>query len=82
MMVSVFVADLAEFAPVVDAARKAGYTVQPARKGYWRIDNDNEIRFERKPMGLRVALWNSALAGGVLGKLATYDREVISIVNS
>ncbi len=81
-MVSIYVPDLAEFSSIIEGARKAGcYRVRAPVKGYWQIDSDDEIRFARKPLGLRVALWNSALAGGFVGKIAQYDRDTMRIVN-
>ena len=81
MMVSIYVPDLAEFSSITESARKLGLRVQGPVKGYWQIDADQEIRFERKALGLRVALWNSALAGGFVGKIAQYDRDTMRIVN-
>lgn len=80
-MVRIFIPDLPEFLPVLDAARKSGACriIEPVR-GYWRIEADTEIRFERKPLGLGPALWNSALAGGFSGKIVQYDRDVLRIV--
>ncbi len=81
MTVSIFIPDLPEFSPIIDGARKAGHEVASPLEGYWRIDADQEIRFDRKALGLRVALWNSALAGGFVGKIAAYDRNTMRIVS-
>lgn len=81
-MISIFVADLKEFLPVVEAAGKIpGCQVKAPVKGYWEITADREITFDRKALGLRVALWNSALAGGFIGRVAHFDRNSMTIVS-
>jgi len=81
-MISIFVADLREFYPLIESAKKLpGCVVKNPVKGYWRIDAEREINFDRKTLGLRVALWNSALAGGFTGRIARYDRNQLRIVS-
>lgn len=79
-MVRIFVPDIPEFVPLLDAARKAGSVeLRGPDKGYWRIEAEKEIRFERKPLGLGPALWNSALTGGFRGRIVEYGRDVMRI---
>lgn len=81
-MISIFVPDLREFHSLVEGAGKLpDCKVASPVAGYWRIDAAREIRFDRRALGLRVALWNSALAGGFLGRIAHYDRNEIHIVD-
>ena len=81
-MVTIFVPDIPEFMPLISGARKtAGCRVREAIRGYWRIEADHEIRFERKALGLGPALWNSALAGGLQGRIVEYGRDVMRIVS-
>jgi hypothetical protein len=80
-MVSIYIPNLEEFLPVVERARSiAGCRVSGPIKGYWLVSAEQEIRFERKALGLRVALWNSALTGGFIGRIAEYDRDTLRIV--
>jgi hypothetical protein len=81
-MVRIFVPDVPEFRPLLDAARRTAdcCTLEP-KKGYWRIEAEHEICFERRPLGLRPALWNSALTGGFSGRIIEYDRNIIRIAN-
>lgn len=81
-MVTLYVADLEEFRPVLDGARQLeGCSINGPFSGYWVVEAAEEIRFQRKALGLRVALWNSALAGGFIGRIAQYDRDTLRIVN-
>ncbi|GLR65588.1 hypothetical protein GCM10010909_02660 [Acidocella aquatica] len=82
MSVTIFVADLAEFSPLVEAARgMAGVTLAPPRHGYWRIQAAGTLALQRKALGLRVALWNSALSGGIRGRLVEYTNDRIILEN-
>lgn len=82
MAVRIFVPDIPEFAPLLEGARKAGgCRVESPVAGYWSITADNELRFERRALGLGPALWNSALTGGFTGRIAEYGRDVMRIVN-
>jgi len=79
-MVTLFVPDLPEFAALIEASRKtAGYFVQEPQAGYWRIEAAGELHFNRKALGLKPALWNSALSGGFLGHILEYGRDDLRI---
>ncbi|WP_313802513.1 hypothetical protein [Sphingobium sp.] len=82
MGVQIFVPDIPEFTPLLDGARKTGgCTVEAPRSGYWTIKSENELRFERRALGLGPALWNSALCGGFQGRIEEYGRDVLRIVS-
>ena len=82
MTVRIFVPDIPEFTPLLDAARKAdGCHINPATAGYWTINAQKRLRFERRAVGLNAALWNSALCGGFQGTIEQYDRDVMSITS-
>lgn len=82
MTVRIFVPDIPEFMPLITAARAVGdCAVREPAKGYWRIESADEIRLERKAMGLGPALWNSALTGGFRGRILEYGRDVMRIEN-
>jgi len=79
-MVRIFVPDTPEFRPLINAAHRiANCDVLPPTNGYWRIEAESQIEFERKPLGLGPALWNSALTGGFRGRIVQYDRNVMRI---
>lgn len=78
MFVKIFVPDIPEFTPLLDGARSAaGCRVLSPRNGYWCIEGDDELRFERRTLGLGPALWNSALTGGFCGRIEEYGRDVM-----
>jgi hypothetical protein len=79
-MVTLFVPDLPEFAALVEASKKSSACrVHSPRSGYWRIEAENELHFNRKALGLKPALWNSALSGGFLGRILEYGRDDLRI---
>jgi hypothetical protein len=81
-MVTIFVPDIPEFAPLIKGARNiTTCTVREPLKGYWRIEADGEICFDRKALGLGPALWNSALTGGFRGRIVEYGRTVLRIID-
>ena len=82
MTVLIYVPDIPEFQPILDGAAKVGgCRVEPTRAGYWAIIADEELRLERKTLGLGPALWNSALTGGFRGRIEEYGRDVLRIVS-
>lgn len=77
---SVFVLDVPEFHPLVEAAEKAGdYTATRVNDGYIRIDGAPGIRFERKALGFKPAVWYGALTGGFVGKIERFDTDELVI---
>lgn len=81
-MVRIYVPDLPELMPVIDGARKSGNCqIHAPQNGYWRIEADKEISFNRKTLGLGPALWNSALTGGFRGNITEYSRDTLTIVS-
>ncbi len=82
-MVTIFVPDIPEFEPFIRAVKASGTgTVHAPKKGYWRLEAQQEICFHRKALGLGPALWNSALTGGFRGTIVEYDRHVLRIVDN
>lgn len=80
MTVRIFVPDIPEFAAVIAAGRQAAHCeVQLPRHGYWCLRATNTLSFERKPMKLGPALWNSLLSGGFEGRIVEYGRDRLVI---
>lgn len=74
--VRIFVVDVEEFRPVIDAVRTLpGATVQGPKAGYWLIESSGELVLHRKPMGFKPALWWSMLTGGYQGCITVYTRD-------
>lgn len=77
---AIYVLDVPEFKALLDAARgSAGYSMQPAGNGYVRISGNPGLRFERKELGFKPAVWYGALTGGLNGRIEQFDMDVLSI---
>jgi hypothetical protein len=81
-MVTIFVPDIPELSPLVDAARRGTQCqIEPPRRGYWRITAPREVRFRRDDLGLTHALWNSALSGGFCGRIVEYTSDALCVAS-
>lgn len=79
-MVTIFVPDIPEFEPLLKGARLyPGCAVTGPVADYWQIEAESFVEFTRKGLGLGPALWNSALCGGFIGRIAEYSRDVMRI---
>jgi catechol 2,3-dioxygenase-like lactoylglutathione lyase family enzyme len=77
---AIYVLDVPEFKGLLDAARgSAGYSTQPAGNGYLCILGNPGLRFERKELGFKPAVWYGALTGGLSGRIEQFDMDVLSI---
>ncbi|MEX3950756.1 VOC family protein [Paraburkholderia sp. EG287B] len=77
---SVFVLDVPEFRPLVDAARGSGiYRTTTTGDGYIRIDGNPGITFTRKALGFKPAVWYGALTGGLAGRIEQFDTDRLVI---
>lgn len=81
MAVKIFVIDLPEFAPLIEALRtEASVSLKAPVAGYWQIDAGPSLSLSRKGLGLNLALWYSMLAGGFCGCLTEYGRDTLTII--
>ena len=79
MMPAIYVLDVPEFRPLVEHARGvAGYQVEGPRLGYWRVSAP-ALRFERKALGFKPAVWHGALTGGLDGRITHFDTDLLCI---
>jgi hypothetical protein len=79
-MALIFVLDVPEFRALVEAAREgARYQVREPRLGYWTIEGRPGLRFERKALGFKPAVWHGALTGGFVGRITRFDNDVLEI---
>lgn len=82
-MISVFVLDVPEFFPLVEHAKsRSGLAVKGPALGYYRIEAAGEIRLVRKELGFKPAVWHGALTGGLIGKVAHFDNDTLTIVEA
>jgi hypothetical protein len=81
-MVTLFVLQVPEFAPLRDAAaRKKLLTVESGRR-YARISASSELFLTRAETGLGKAVWYGALTGGYSGKIVRFDDDELRIVSA
>lgn len=74
-MTSLYVLNVPEFRPLVDAARtRSDLAVIGPLQGYYRIRAEGQLRIERSETGLPEALWFGAFTAG-------YDGEELVIDN-
>lgn len=79
-MPTIFVLDVPEFAALVTHAKTTNeISVSGPVKGYWRISAADVLRFERKTLGFKPAVWHGALTGGLIGSIERFDNDVLVI---
>ncbi|WP_447919760.1 VOC family protein [Achromobacter aegrifaciens] len=77
---AIYVLDVPEFKALLDAADATpGYATKPADNGYVRIVGNPGLRFQRKELGFKPAVWYGALTGGLNGRIAQFDMDVLAI---
>ncbi|ROT43922.1 VOC family protein [Pusillimonas sp. NJUB218] len=81
--VKVYVLDVDEFRPVVEAARSIPTAqIHTPKNGYWCIEAETELVFHRRSMGFKPAMWWSMLTGGYSGQIVTYTRDELRITGA
>lgn len=79
-MPSIFVLNVPEFLPLVTHAKAvADWQVHGPHAGYWRIHHPRALRFERKALGFKPAVWHGALTGGLQGRITHFDNDQLVI---
>ena len=82
-MATIFVVDVPEFAPVIEAARAmASCKVSTVRKGYVTIETFGEVTFSRKAMQLKPALWYGIFTGGLDGEIKSFGRDEVTVIGT
>ncbi|AOZ08503.1 VOC family protein [Cupriavidus malaysiensis] len=77
---SIYVLDVPEFAALVEAARHSeGYATTRLANGYVRIDGNPGLRFQRKALGFKPAVWYGALTGGLRGSIQQFDMDALVV---
>ena len=82
-MATIFVVDVPEFQPLVQAAlKKPNCTVSEVRKGYIRIETTGEVTFNRREMQLKPALWYGIFTGGLNGEIKQFGRDEVTVIGT
>ena len=75
-MTSLYVLDVTEFRPLVEAAgKRSDLSVIGPVSGYYRIRADGQLRIERSETGLPEALWFGAFTAGYDGEELVIDTH-------
>src|SRR5688572_22107854 len=80
VVTTIFVFDMDEFRPMIDAAGRR-QEVSVRRVGsYVELTASGPIEIDRRESGVRHAVWYSALAGVVDGRVEQFDKERLLVV--
>lgn len=81
-MITLYVLDVPEFRPLVDTAQlNDAYRVTASSKGYWTIQSETELVFNRREMKLKPAIWYGAFTGGIDGKISEFGQNLIRVIS-
>jgi hypothetical protein len=79
--IRIYVLDVPEFAALVAAARaKSGCRVSQPVVGYTLIESTEVVEFRRKELEMKPAVWYGLFTGGLQGRIAQFDRDLVRIV--
>ena len=82
-MTVIYVVDVPEFAPIVEAARKKPEcTVSEVKKGYYKITASGEVTFNRREMQMKPALWYGIFTGGLNGEIKSFGRDEVTVIGT
>jgi hypothetical protein len=81
-MPRIYVLDVPEFRPLIELSkRNPNWRVSEAGLGYYRVDADGEMEFERRALGFKPAVWYGVFTGGIEGRIVEYGRDCVRIVS-
>jgi hypothetical protein len=82
-VVVLYVLDVAEFLPIVEAAGKLpDCQITKSEKGYWKIVSPTEIVLNRKAMQMKPAVWYGLFTGGMNGEIAAFGRDEVRVIGT
>ncbi|MES2260382.1 MAG: hypothetical protein V4724_17810 [Pseudomonadota bacterium] len=80
-MITLYVLDVPEFAPLVTAASAdSTCRVTGPRQGYWTIQAETGLTFRRKEMKMKPAIWYGAFTGGIDGVIAEFGQDLVRVL--
>ena len=82
-MSGIYVLDVPEFSALTRSAeRNPNCIVHPAIGGYRYIQFSGALDIQRSDTGLQEAVWFGCLTGGLDGKIASFTKDAIRIVET
>ena len=80
-MPAIYVLDVPEFSALVTFSRqKPEYRVGELGNGYYRIESDTDLVFNRRELKFKPAVWYGIFTGGLDGRIVQFDRDLVRIV--
>lgn len=81
-MAAIFVLDVPEFRNIIDhALERPDLRVKEVGRGYYHIEADGDLRFNRRELGFNPAIWYSVFSGGVKGRFTEFGRTDVTITD-
>jgi hypothetical protein len=81
-MPTLFVLDVNEFRPLVEAARKrGGISIDGPKAGYYRLSTDGDLTMDRADTGMIEAVWFGAFTAGFKGATLEVDSTRFRIAS-
>lgn len=81
-MAAVYILDVPEFRNIITVAQaREDLRVADVGHGYFQIEADGELRFDRKELGFNPAIWYSVFSGGIRGHIAEFGRNDVVIAD-
>ena len=77
---TLFILDVPEFAPLVQALGAEAGIRKRKHGAYWAFDGDGHIALERRSARVGEAIWFGALTGGFEGRVAEFSPERLRII--
>ncbi len=79
----IYVVDVPEFLPIVEAARKKPQCrVSGGEKGYYKVEWDGEVVFNRREMKMKPALWFGMFTGGLDGEIKSFNIDEVVVIGT
>ena len=82
-MITVYVLDVPEFRAMVETSRSNDdIRVSGPHRGYWTLEASDEMRFDRRAMKMKPAVWYGIFTGGLIGEIARWGRDEVRVVGT
>ncbi len=82
-MPKIYVPNLVEFVGLIeDARRRDDCEVRELGAAYTLIEGEAPLRFSRREVGVRPAIWYSMFSGGLDGRLVDFGWNEVTILDA
>ncbi len=82
-MPKVYVPELEEFAGLIENAKgRTDCSITDLDSGYKVIEGAAPLKFSRREIGVRPAIWYSLFSGGVDGRIVDFGWDEVTILDA